>query len=178
MLPDSKKLFLLVGLCFLIILLLGFNVALSRYGAFWQKPQQTSVVFSPTPKPLVLASPVESQHLQTIPSFATDSGHLVFFLPEETPVYAVFEGEISKVVPGVEFDNIQLTRDDGLMASYLVLGRVLAEEGKRVAEGEIIATTKRGQGPGCLGGGNLGLYLFKNGEPLRLTQEMLKKAGF
>ncbi|MBC7264916.1 MAG: peptidoglycan DD-metalloendopeptidase family protein [Chloroflexi bacterium] len=177
MLPDSKKLFLLTSLCFLIVLLLGFNLALSRYGAFWQKPKPSSVIVLPTPTPFLLASPVEDGLLQTIPTSAADSDHLVFFLPPETPIYAVFEGEVSKVVPGTEFDNVQLTRSDGLTASYLIFGRVLVGEGKKVAEGEVIATTKKGEGPGCLSGGNLGLYLFKNGEPLRLTREMLKTAG-
>jgi len=176
MLPNSKKLFLLVSLCFLIVLLLGFNLVLSRYGAFWQKPQSSPVMVLPTPSstPLVLASPVERELLKTISPSSETSDHLVFFLPKETAVYTVFDGEVSKVVPGSEFDNVQLVRDDGLVASYLLVGQVLVQESQKVVEGETIAKIKEGQGPGCLKGGNLGLYLFKDGEPLRLGREMLK----
>ena len=176
MLPNNKVKILLFFLSFLIGILLAFNVAISRYGAFWQKPKSSSVVILPTPSsaPLILASPVESELIKAISPSSETSDHLVFFLPKETAVYAVFDGEVSKVVPGSEFDNIQLVRDDGLVASYLLVGQVLVQEGQKVVEGEMIAKIKEGQGPGCLKGGNLGLYLFKDGEPLRLGREMLK----
>lgn len=172
---------LLVLLSFLIIFLLSFNI----FGFLYLQRIKKRQLPSPTPvvtpiPPLTFTSPVKSEHLQTIPEYAADADHLVFFLPEETPVYAVFEGTISRVVhdtitPGsnIPFESIRLEKE-GMTVNYLVYGETLVEEDDFVSEGEIIAKTESGIGPGCLGGGNLGVYLFKNGEPVELTKEMIR----
>ncbi len=185
MLPEKRIfLFVLIPLILIIAGLLVFNFLLSRYGLFWQRPaletnQETKPAFPPTPAVTALSSkigsPVSKGFLVTALISNAASDHLVFKLPLATEVLAVFGGTVARVVESAEFENIQLKGEEGLVASYLVVGEVLVKEGIEVKEGEVLAKIKEGPGPGCLSGGNLGLYLLDAKGNVSVKKEMLKE---
>ena len=173
---GSKNLLILAGISCLIVFLLVFNLFFSSFVGLWQRTKKIPTV-SPTPTPLILSSPVESKFMESASEILAKSDHLVLSLPEEKPIYAVFDGTVSIISHNKDFENIQITDNKGLIASYLISGEIVVEQGKQVKKGEVIARIKEGKGPGCLGGKNLGLYLFKDEKLLKLTPEMLGISG-
>jgi hypothetical protein len=160
-----------------LIVLLVVNIGLFSLWKHYSNKKETRQSTSlSTPASVLFPLPVEAQYLATLPTTAPDTDHLVFFLPKGTNIYSIISGEVSRVVTGADSDNIQIKGKEGFWVSYLIFGNSLVQEGKKLVEGEIIATTKEGKGPTCLVGGNLGIYLFKDEQPIRFTKEMLKPA--
>ena len=131
----------------------------------------------------LIYSPINKASLNTVPQYASDSGHLVFFLDDKEPVLAVFDGVVSyvsdeKTNANVDFANIIIVDlNDVKRVSYLLAksSEILVTKGMRVKTGEVIAkVSKEKMGPACLGGANLGVYLFVNDKSVNITKEMLK----
>lgn len=173
----------LIFLSVLIIFLLAFNIFGFLYLQRIKKRQPPSLtpIVTLTP-PLTFTSPVKSEHLQTIPEYAVDSDHLVFFLPDQAPIYALISGRVSHVgekvtEEKVEFKNIIIVNEtEDITVSYLLSAgsELLVEEGDSATEGMEIAKSSQETDPGCLGGANLGVYLFKDGQAVKLTKEMME----
>jgi hypothetical protein len=156
-----------------LIVLLVVNIGLFSFWKHYSNKKETHPSTSlSTPASVLFLLPVDAQYLATLPATAPDADHLVFFLPKDANIYSIISGEVSRVVTGADSDNIQIKGKEGFWASYLIFGTSLVQEGKKLVEGEIIAKVKEGKGPTCLAGGNLGIYLFKDGQPARLTKEM------
>ncbi len=126
---------------------------------------------------LKISLPVSRDKLSTIPKLAEKSDHLIFFLEEGEPVYAAFDGKVSRFVPATEqlnADNIQLKAKSGnSVLSYLIFGESFVKEEETVKRGQLIGKAKQEQGPGVLGGANLGIYLFENEKLVPLSKEKL-----
>ena len=128
--------------------------------------------------------PVRRADLATIPPSAIDSRRLIFFLPDKAPIYALIDGKVRympAIPPKIDFQNVQLVSADGqFLASYMIDGEVLVQEGQWVNKGNLIAWAKKGKGISFLGGANLEIDLFENSQPLILdkaTVENLKGIG-
>lgn len=129
---KSPKIVLLVLISFIIILL-GFNFALSRYGAFWRKPQPK---ISPPPlefpkeTEFAIGCPVPQEYCQAGRNFIWEGKSIGvgFMIPEGTPLLSVFDGEINQGagtnVEGVSSKILFLTSRDGYRAVYFFLGQV------------------------------------------------------
>lgn len=164
--------FLLLFLICLVLGLLFLNLAISRHGAFWQ-PGKTASSES------WLAAPVEDKLLENLLFAETSPGHLTFALPESVPIQALFAGEVFKVAKGDEYSTVEIKSPKGLIATYVLAGEILVDQGARVAKGQVVARTSRASGPGSLEKGNLSVYLLKQteegSEPLVLSKEMFEK---
>lgn len=190
-----EKKSILVVLFFSIICLLVINFflsynsikpilsnALQKVNFVKAKPTEAPLIFPQVParrlSGLPMFLPVRREDLKTIPEVRSD--HLIFFLPDGAPIYALIDGKIERYVPAnppkVPFENIQLVSLDGrFIASYLIEGKILVEEGQGIKRGNLIARAKKDKGIPCLGGGNLGIYLSDNHEPVILDKESLEE---
>lgn len=171
---NRGRTIVLLFLVLVIVCLLVFNYLVSQFGLFWRS-QKEVLLKAPPPLP-VLSSPLDKNLAEVFSLSAADSNHLAFFLNEEAPVLAMFDGEVWLVEEGEEFNNIQVKDKSGLIVSYIFTGEILVEEGKRVASGEQIGLVDPSrQGISCLGGGNLGVYLLNENGSVRLVKEMIKR---
>lgn len=162
-------------LVIVIAFLLVLNFLVSKRGLFWLNNERSfSDLPSPQKEEVNLALPIGIEKFENYLSPAADSDHLTFFLKEEIPVLAVFEGKIVKTHNGGTFNNIQIEREDELMASYLFTGKMLVEEGVQVVSGQKIGLVDPTQkGIDCLSGGNLGVYLLNEDGSVKLVKEMV-----
>ncbi|MBC7264985.1 MAG: hypothetical protein H5T64_11615 [Chloroflexi bacterium] len=117
----------LFGLISLIIVLIGFNLALSRYGVFWRKPQPG--ISSPSPEPLkevefTIGCPVPQDYCQSGKEvyWEGELAGIEFILPEGTPLLVAFTGEpnrgAGKNEDGTPFKVISLTSQEGYKAVF------------------------------------------------------------
>ncbi|MBC7264884.1 MAG: hypothetical protein H5T64_11100 [Chloroflexi bacterium] len=173
---DSKlpKIALLV-LISSIIVLIGFNFALSRYGAFWQKPQPK---ISPSPPELskedfIIGCPVPQDYCQSGKEVYWE-GKLVgleFILPEGTPLLAAFTGEpnrgAGKSEDGTPFEAISLTSREGYKAVYFFQGETETLP-FAVRKGEVL-TRVSGESISSTREVNFYFSVEKNGESLPIT---------
>ncbi|MBC7265003.1 MAG: hypothetical protein H5T64_11705 [Chloroflexi bacterium] len=181
MLPSSKsQLFFLSFLIVLIVGLLGFNLVMSRYGAFWQKKEPLGQVppsAQPTPasfQPPLFSPPVEKEHLGQVKITQLDLGQndLGFSLPEGAPFYAGFEG-IVEVVGEPPQQIIALNSLDGKRRlHYLFSGVALVVNGSKVTEGEVLGRVSKEPLP--TREINLIVSYFQNGEKVSLSQEIIE----
>ncbi|MBC7265056.1 MAG: hypothetical protein H5T64_11980 [Chloroflexi bacterium] len=155
----------LIILLSLIAFLLGFNFALSRYGAFWQKPRpeiSTPPPDLPKKEETYIGCPVPEEYCKGGENVFYE-GKVVgvgFVLPEGTPMLAVFDGEprpgAGVAQDGTAFRNIYLTNNEGYQATYSFQGE--AENLPfAVRKGEVIG---RVNGKPVSGFGNFSL-IFK-----------------
>lgn len=154
---KRTQIILLGVLSFLIILFLGFNLALSRYGAFWQKakaPLSKSQPAEPAGE-FSLGCPVPQEHCsqgkKIFEKGLIKKGEyrgLGYSLPEQMSLLAAFSGWISarvaRLEDGGEFiPTLFLEDKGGHRAIYYFQGEKLGEEPREVERGEEIATLKK-----------------------------------
>lgn len=187
--PRLLKIFLPL-LVFLILVLVGLNLALSRYGAFWRKEKvglgsqaglgQTA---SPTPAPSVdlktaeFASPVEKKYLSEVKFVETNfkQKDLGFALPEGSPIYAVAEGSVD-VIKGEDLNILILSSPQGGYFKYFFTGTAAIEKGTQVEKGEVLGKTGKGLLNMATGEQNLILSFFKSPtEGVSLDQSFVGK---
>jgi len=168
--------YFLVLFVFFDLILGGYYFYISKGSSFLKEKVDLGVVVE-------VKAPVADEYLDTIPEYALGANNPVFFLPDQVPVKAVISGKVTYVgqkieEDGVEFENVIIQNEpEKLIASYLFSAgsSVLVEKEDQVIEGDEIAKiSDEKDGPDCLGGANLGVYLFKDGQPVRLSQDMFK----
>lgn len=94
----------------------------------------------------------------------SDSDHLVYQLPIATAVYPIFKGKVIRIVDSSGIKNIQIVDSQGKIVSYLIAGDILVKENQEVSTNTKIAVINSDNGPSVLAGGNLGIYIFINGQ--------------
>lgn len=191
----NKAGLVLVGLIALIVGLLATNLLLSsepvepafsrileKANFIKAKPTQTPLIF-PQVEPqkisgLPMFLPVRREDLATIPASAIEANRLIFFLPDKAPIYALINGRIRYIPanpPKVPFENVQIVSlDSRIVASYLIKGEILVEEGQGVNKGNLIAKAEQGEGISCLGGANLSIDLADGDVPVILNKATIK----
>ncbi|MBC7232906.1 MAG: hypothetical protein H5T68_06675 [Chloroflexi bacterium] len=166
---------ILVALLFLIVILLSFNFALSRYGAFWQKTQPK--ILPPSEQlqktEFKIGCPVPQEYCQSGKEVYWE-GELVgleFIVPEGTLLLAAFTGEpnrgVGKSEDGTPFKVISLISQEGYKAFYFFQGETktlpfAVNTGDSLAQtsDEPISTTKKV---------NFYFSVEKDGESLPIT---------
>ncbi len=87
---------------------------------------------------------------------------LVFCLPSGTKVYSSISGKV-RITGGYDTENthnIQVLNTSLGDISYIVVGRILVEDGALVTEGQLIAELIEQKGPCFVNQGNIGIWLF------------------
>ncbi len=129
-----------------------------------------------------LAFPVEKKYFETAIFDDEENPQILsFFLEVGTPIRAVFDGKITKVLSNQEssadessFEEILLEREDGIWAGYTFFGETSVKEGDVVKEGAILARAKGGEMK-FLDGSNLSFRLHnEQGEFFKLSKEIFK----
>ena len=145
-----------------------------------------TAVLAETPNDFFLNLPVEKQYFDSALLDNKDPQVISFFLPDKTPIRAVFSGKITKVLfdqrpfpNDASFNEIWLEKNSGeFWASYVLVGEILVKEGQEVGEGEVLAEAGEG-GLNFRSGTNLSFWLHnksKNNESqmVKLSKEMFK----
>jgi len=134
------------------------------------------------PTELSLASPAKKEYLETALLDKTYSQVLSFFLPAQESIKAVFGGRVVKVSHDKRpfpndsvFEEVRLERNDKeFWVSYVIVGKVLVQEGQEIAEGEVLAEAEEG-GLKFRSGTNLSFWLHnKDDQMVKLSKEMFK----
>lgn len=166
-------LFVLISL---IIVLVGFNLTLSRYGAFWQKPQPG--ISSPSPEPskqveFTIGCPVPQEYCQSGKEVYWE-GELIgleFILPKGTPLLAAFTGEPKQGrgiwEDGTKLKVISLTAQGGYRALYFFQGEAETLP-FALRKGEVLARV-RDEPISATKGVNFYFSVEKNGETLPIS---------
>lgn len=182
MLPNNKaRILTLCLLVFLIVGLLGFNFALSRYGAFWEK-EQTAVQVSPPvlpppvfTLPVLFGSPVDKEYFGEVKLVQLDLGQndLGFSLPEGSPIYAGFEGTVEVLGHEAQRMIVLVSPDGKSRLTYIFSGSPEVENMDRVAKGEVLG--KVGRSPLPTRDINLIVRYYENGQGVSLGQEIVEQ---
>lgn len=138
--------------------------------------EEPSPVLKDAPVGFYIFPPVEKEYLELTTIDPENPRSIVFSLPRETEIKAVFSGKVKdvlhdqKIFEGDEkFEKILLEEDDGeISASYIIKGEVQVKEGDSVKEGSILARSAEE-------GLSFSFWLNdKNGDFIKLSKEIFK----
>ncbi len=101
----------------------------------------------------VVSMPVRRSYVDGV-YLADGSRRMSMTLPQGEEVFSVFDGSVLRAYVEEDAVDILIKSVDGVLASYIMVGEVLVEEGQTVGEGDLIAKLKEGEGMSCVGGNN------------------------